>query len=766
MAVSLNLIMCLPLLCLCALFTSCVSYRNYGHSDARCSEDIVSQNLEDIVTVTTSYGKVTGRHSYLCDFPGVPERDRPLNVGQQQPYGWRPRSRVRGNVTVFFGVPYAKPPTRENSLRFKPPQPPDHWGAIETIKFRNACPQPLQYTGAARMIDSIHEDCLYLNIYSPYVSSRISELYPVMMYIHDGNFDHGSGNAFPGHMLAASQQVVVVTFNYRLGLLGFFATADNSSAGNYGMLDQVSAIQWVRENIRNFNGNPDNIVLMGPGSGAASAGLLAISPLSRRFVKRVIATSGSAVADWATLKNHILIRNNSIVAGYFYGCRTFHTHKLTDCLKSRSYADVSLTIVKPEVGWLPWAPVLDFATRPRELQFMPDIPEMMLNHGVPFAQDFAYLTGLDRDEGAAMLVEDEDLIRSGFHVTQDYFDKKAAEYIRIYNATLNPDAFKGAIRYMYTPYTDLSNTSLIREGVVNMLSDSWYVAGVDKMVKLLLKNNVKTYMYVLNYTIEGLPWPEWRGVPHDAEYFLTSGAPFMDSKFFPGILNLKEARWSEADRNMSQFFMEAWGNFARYGNPTPQALFNTILWQPMSAKSLQYLSVNTTNYTSIMHRDYKQKESQFWNDYLPSLSMVVPPIWPLPYEPLEEELRIYRAATWAVIAAMILLVFVTTLCSCLYCRAKRDRWGDAAIDDYLPNITTMSTQYSVPSTRANSEMSLASQRSRSRDRVDFVPMKQAYTSSKPDPSSAKYTRTEKTYKTNGSSGLERLRERGDRHTPV
>ena len=161
------------------------------------------------------------------------------------------------------------------------------------------------------------------------------------------------------------------------------------------------------------------------------------------------------------------------------------------------------------------------------------------------------------------------------------------------------------------------------------------------------------------------------GVPHDAEYLLASGAPFMDSKFFPEVHNLKEARWTEADRNMSQFFMESWTKFARYGNPTPQALFNTILWQPMSAKTLQYLSVNTTNYTSIMHRDYKQKEAQFWNEYMPVLSMTMPPTWPPIFEPIEEELRIYRAAMWAVLAALILLVFLTALCSCLYCRAKR-----------------------------------------------------------------------------------------------
>lgn len=136
------------------------------------------------------------------------------------------------------------------------------------------------------MIREIDEDCLYMNVYTPYALSPLppSQLFPVLLHIHDSGvgYDHGSGNTFPGHMLSFTQQVVVVTFNYRLGLLGFFATADNASAGNFGLLDQVQAIHFIRENIRGFNGDPERITVIGSGSGAASATLLSISPLSSR----------------------------------------------------------------------------------------------------------------------------------------------------------------------------------------------------------------------------------------------------------------------------------------------------------------------------------------------------------------------------------------------------------------------------------------------------------------------------------------------------
>lgn len=93
-----------------------------------------------------------------------------------------------------------------------------------------------------------------------------------MVYIHGGDFSHGSGNVFPGYMLSMSQEVVVVTFNYRLGLFGFFATGDYHSPGNYGILDQIALLNWLKDNIRYFNGDPEKIVLFGEGAGAASAG--------------------------------------------------------------------------------------------------------------------------------------------------------------------------------------------------------------------------------------------------------------------------------------------------------------------------------------------------------------------------------------------------------------------------------------------------------------------------------------------------------------
>lgn len=110
-----------------------------------------------------------------------------------------------------------------------------------------------------------------------------------MVYIHGGDFIHGASNTFPGHIMATFYRVVVVTLNYRLGALGFLSTGDVNSPGNYGILDQAMALQWVYDNVEKFGGDKDTITLFGPGAGAASAGLLMVAPQTSNIITKVIA---------------------------------------------------------------------------------------------------------------------------------------------------------------------------------------------------------------------------------------------------------------------------------------------------------------------------------------------------------------------------------------------------------------------------------------------------------------------------------------------
>jgi para-nitrobenzyl esterase len=198
-------------------------------------------------------------------------------------------------VTVYKGIPYAAPPV--GRLRWRPPVPPVAWkGVLKADRFGQACPQPAEPGGAMPVMS---EDCLTLNIWA---GDPAGQPRPVLVWIYPGGFLNGSGSdpLFDGEGLAR-KGVVVVTFNYRLGALGFLATPELSReagresghrvSGNYGLLDDVAVLKWVRRNIAAFGGDPRRVTIAGESAGAGSVGFLAMSPLARGLFQRAIAES-------------------------------------------------------------------------------------------------------------------------------------------------------------------------------------------------------------------------------------------------------------------------------------------------------------------------------------------------------------------------------------------------------------------------------------------------------------------------------------------
>ena len=193
---------------------------------------------------------------------------------------------------TYLGIPYAKPPV--GNLRWKPPEPTQKWsGARECINFGPSCPQ----APSDEQVGRTSEDCLYLNVWTPAKSS--SEKLPVMVWIHGGAFAEGSGSEplYNGHNLS-KQGVVMVTINYRLGPFGFLAypalskESPHGVSGNYGLMDQVQALKWVKKNIAAFGGNPANVTIFGESAGAMSVDILLAIPQSKGLLNRAIAESG------------------------------------------------------------------------------------------------------------------------------------------------------------------------------------------------------------------------------------------------------------------------------------------------------------------------------------------------------------------------------------------------------------------------------------------------------------------------------------------
>jgi para-nitrobenzyl esterase len=203
---------------------------------------------------------------------------------------------LEDGVWTYLGIPYAAPPTGD--LRWREPQPVESWEEVLACDaYGPACPQPdSDWTGTMEISD-MDEDCLYLNVWTP-AQSPDEEL-PVMVWIHGGAFTSGAGSLpiYDGHNLA-EKGVVVVTINYRLGALGLMAhpllseESPHGVSGNYGLLDQIAALEWVQDNADVLGGDADNVTVFGESAGGMSILDLMVSPLAEGLFDRAIVESG------------------------------------------------------------------------------------------------------------------------------------------------------------------------------------------------------------------------------------------------------------------------------------------------------------------------------------------------------------------------------------------------------------------------------------------------------------------------------------------
>lgn len=204
------------------------------------------------------------------------------------------RGVTEGDVSSFKGIPYAAPPVGE--FRWRPPQPVRPWEGIRDAgKYGPSCAQGGWGAAPGAIQEGSSEDCLYLNLWTPAGSKPGAKL-PVMVWIHGGGFVGGSGQTSGDQF--AKNGVILVTINYRLGRLGFFAFPALSKehpeepTGNYGYMDQIAALQWIKENITAFGGNPDNVTIFGFSAGGVSVHSLMTIPAAKGLFHKVISESG------------------------------------------------------------------------------------------------------------------------------------------------------------------------------------------------------------------------------------------------------------------------------------------------------------------------------------------------------------------------------------------------------------------------------------------------------------------------------------------
>lgn len=323
--------------------------------------------------------------------------------------------RRAGPVIQWRGVPYAAPPV--GARRFRPPEPPDPWvGPRDATRWPPAAPQApsklMMFGGGQRIEWS--EDCLYLNIFAPFDADGLR---PVMVWIHGGGFVGGSGSMlwYDGSTFAAGGDAVVVTLNYRLGVLGFLhlgevAGEQYPSSGNCGILDQLAALRWVRDNIAGFGGDPSAITVFGESAGAMSIGTMLAMPAAAGLFDRAILQSGSTSAHCTRDQADRITANVLRALDATVACLP---HVAVPRILE---AQVAVTEGSDAAGYLAFRPVIDGIS-------LPELPSRAIAAGS--ARQVPVLIGTNADEMTLFLAFDASVT----HLTEEQLQQRVARLV-------------------------------------------------------------------------------------------------------------------------------------------------------------------------------------------------------------------------------------------------------------------------------------------------------------------------------------------------
>ncbi|XP_067661138.1 neuroligin-2-like [Haliotis asinina] len=490
-------------------------------------------------------------------------------------------------VDVYNGIPYALPPV--GARRFRPPSPAVAWSGVRDARSpRHICPQVHSKPHSTQ-----DEDCLFLNVYTWKSKAFTTPPLPVMVFIHGGAFNEGGGSLFRCNALAL-HSVVVVTINYRLGALGFLATDDDASPGNYGMLDQVMALKWVRDNIADFGGDPKQVTVFGESAGAVSTSLHLISPHSKGLLDAAITESGVSLSEWGfrTSQDRPSPLDQARALGQRVGCSETNTTLLVECLRKVDAKRLTVNDLTKAENRLVWSPVVETV-----YGFLPDTPQMLIGKGN--AASVPVMRGVNKDELAAKI--------AWFHgISAGMSLKSAAAFIQqnIQRAfASNQQAVQEAIEKVYLSDVQPSEHDVIRSRIIQMLSDrAFYVPTVVETEKQARRGGSPVYLYEFDYRSPRDSKPVWEGVPHAAELPYVFGAPLLGG-----------SAWTEYDKAITSRVMGYWTNFAKHGDPS----YGHVTWKPFTMKEKGYLSIGNS---SVMKYDPRSAEVKLWTEVIPKLS--------------------------------------------------------------------------------------------------------------------------------------------------
>ncbi|KAJ0019855.1 hypothetical protein NQD34_007424 [Periophthalmus magnuspinnatus] len=498
------------------------------------------------------------------------------------------------SVDIFKGIPFADIPKR-----WEKPTPHPGWsGVLQATKYRERCLQ----VNLLQTKTQGSEDCLYLNIFVPQ-GLKLSMNLPVMVYLFGGAFLLGASNdvevlgqsLYDGVELADRGNVIVVTVNYRVGTLGFLSSGDQRLPGNYGLWDQHAAISWVKRNIEKFGGNPDNMTIFGQSAGAASVSYQMLSPYSRGLFRRAISQCGVALSPWAHQREPFKLLKK--IASKV-GCWRTDVDLMISCLKMTDPVgvtmagkiDVLLLLGRGVVmDLLELAPVVDG-------DFIPDEPSRLFSN----TGQFDYMAGVNSMDGHIFAgVDVPSINKRNANITQEQVRGVLAGLTK---ERTGPIVDRALDLYSST-WGSPPDQALMKKTVADIETDFLFLVPTQTALKLHAKHSsgARTYSYLFNMKTRIPGFPAWVEAEHAEDLQYLFGKPFSFAlAYFP------------RHRDLSNYMIKYWTNFARTGDPNQGESRVPVPWPTFTRTYQPYLTINHQMSKSSVRYDLRADYVSFW----------------------------------------------------------------------------------------------------------------------------------------------------------
>jgi len=477
----------------------------------------------------------------------------------------------------FLGVPYAAPPTGER--RFRPPQPATPWGGVApATEFGSIAMQVV--SGRASALGggpalAAEEDCLTLNVWTPDTAGSR----PVLVWLHGGGYSVGSSarDLYNGANLARRNDVVVVSANHRLGIFGFLYLGEIlgeefAESANLGMLDWVAVLEWVRDNIANFGGDPSSVTVFGESGGGGKVSALLAMPRAEGLFHRAIIESGPPFQfpdiEKASATANKVVAMLGLAKGELDSLLTLDAEKLLDVQVALGAGG------GPSPGGISFAPMVDG-------RVLSDYPEQAVAAGA--SANIPLIIGTNLDEARFMIVMAPHLADGGPKIDE-------AELLERLQPGFDNDVAPLAARYRAV-YPDLSNFDLL----LAIESDQFRIRSLRLAEHKVAGGGEPVYMYLFRWATSALPG---LGSIHGLEM------PFV----FANLNTMRGLAQSRGADVLADRMCSVWGEFARTGVPSHEGLPK---WEPFTISDRSTMVIDDE---WTIEKDPLSETRRFWDD--------------------------------------------------------------------------------------------------------------------------------------------------------